>query len=163
MTVIPTGTGWLHLAVVLDLYSRRVIGWAMGNERNQVLSLAALRMAIAHRRPPAGLLHHSDQGSAYLGTLYQAQIARLGALASRSRKGNAYDNAVVESFFSNLKNELVNHCKFAMREQAGAEIFDYIEIFYNRQRAHATLQYMSPVEYEALRPVSEYDCPENPG
>jgi transposase InsO family protein len=163
MTVIPTAAGWLHLAVMLDLYSRRVVGWAMGNERGQALSLAALRMATAHRRPKAGLLHHSDQGSAYVGTLYQAQIAQLGAIASMSRKGNAYDNAVVESFFGNLKNELVHHRVFATREQARAEIFDYIEIFYTRQRAHASLQYVSPVDYENSMPVLEKICPENPG
>ena len=163
MTVIPTAAGWLHLAVMLDLYSRRVVGWAMGNERGQALSLAALRMAMVHRRPKAGLLHHSDQGSAYVGSIYQAQIAKLGAIASMSRKGNAYDNAVVESFFSNLKNELVHHRTFATRDQARAEIFDYIEVFYNRQRAHATLQYMSPVDYENSRRVPDSTCPENPG
>lgn len=163
MTVIPTGTGWLHLAVVLDLHSRRVVGWAMGNERNQALSLAALRMAIAQRRPAPGLVHHSDQGSAYVGALYQGEIRRLGAIASMSRKGNAYDNAVVESFFGNLKNELVHHRRFATREQARSEIFDYIEIFYNRQRAHATLQYVSPVDYENSNQVARLNCPENPG
>lgn len=163
MTVIPTGAGWLHLAVMLDLYSRRVVGWAMGNERGQALSLAALRMAIDHRQPKAGLIHHSDQGSAYVGTLYQAQIAQLGAVASMSRKGNAYDNAVVESFFGNLKNELVHHRSFATRDQARAEIFDYIEIFYNRQRAHATLQYMSPIDYENARRVTDSIRPVNPG
>lgn len=163
MTVIPTGAGWLHLAVILDLYSRRVVGWAMGNERSQALGLAALRMAVEHRRPSAGLLHHSDQGSAYVGALYKAHLEQIGAIASMSRKGNAYDNAVVESFFGNLKNELVHHCAFATREQARAEIFDYIEIFYNRQRAHATLQYMSPADYENLPVVLENNCPENPG
>ena len=163
MTVIPTGTGWLHLAVMLDLYSRRIIGWAMGNERGQALSLAALQMAIENRRPKAGLLHHSDQGSAYVGTLYQAKIAQLGAIASMSRKGNAYDNAVVESFFGNLKNELVHHRTFATRDQARSEIFDYIEIFYNRQRAHASLQYVSPVDYENSRRVTDSIRPENPG
>lgn len=163
MTVIPTAAGWLHLAVMLDLYSRRVVGWAMGNERGQALSLAALRMAIENRRPEPGLLHHTDQGSAYVGTLYQAQIAQLGAIASMSRKGNAYDNAVVESFFGNLKNELIHHRIFATREQARAEIFDYIELFYNRHRAHATLQYMSPVDYENARRVTDSIRPENPG
>jgi putative transposase len=133
MTVIPTGAGWLHLAVLLDLYSRRVVGWAMGNERSQALSLAALRMA------------------------------KLRAIASMSRKGNAYDNAVVESFFGNLKNELVHHRTFATRDQARAEIFDYIEVFYNRQRAHATLQYMSPVDYENARRAIDSIRPENPG
>jgi transposase InsO family protein len=163
MTVIPTGAGWLHLAVVLDLFSRRVVGWAMGNERGQALSLAALRMAIEHRDPTPGLLHHSDQGSAYVGALYREQLDQMGAIVSMSRKGNAYDNAVVESFFGNLKNELVHHRRFATREQARAEIFDYIEVFYNRQRAHATLQYMSPVDYEKARQVSDLIRPENPG
>ena len=163
MTVIPTAAGWLHLAVMLDLYSRRVVGWAMGNERGQALSLAALRMAIQNRRPEPGLLHHTDQGSAYVGALYQAQIAQLGAIASMSRKGNAYDNAVVESFFGNLKNELIHHRIFATRDHARAEIFDYIEIFYNRQRAHATLQYMSPVDYENSRRVTDSIRPVNPG
>jgi putative transposase len=163
MTVIPTAAGWLHLAVMLDLYSRRVVGWAMGNERGQALSLAALRMAIAHRRPTAGLLHHSDQGSAYVGALYRAQLEQIGATLSMSRKGNAYDNAVVESFFSNLKNELVHHRRFVTREQARAEIFDYMEVFYNRQRAHATLQYLSPVEYENSNRVAQKTCPENRG
>jgi putative transposase len=148
MTVIPTGTGWLHLAVVLDLFSRRIVGWAMGNQRNQVLSISALRMAIEQRRPRAGLVHHSDRGTAYVGTLYQANLVRIGAMLSMSRKGNCYDNAVVESFFGNLKNELVHHRTFASRDEARTAIFDYIEVFYNRQRAHATLQYLSPVDYE---------------
>jgi putative transposase len=163
MTVIPTAAGWLHLAVLLDLHSRRVVGWAMGNERGQALSLAALRMAIVHRRPTAGLLHHSDQGSAYVGALYRAQLEQIGATLSMSRKGNAYDNAVVESFFSNLKNELVHHRRFVTREQARAEIFDYMEVFYNRQRAHATLQYMSPVEYENSKRGAQLNRPENQG
>ena len=163
MTVIPTGGGWLHLAVMLDLYSRRIVGWAMGNERSQALSLAALRMAIEHRRPKAGLLYHSDRGSAYGGALYQAQIQQVDAVASMSRKGDAYDNAVVDSFFGNLKNELIHHRIFGTRDQARAEIFDYIEIFYNRRRAHATLQYVSPAEYENSRRVAEKTCPENPG
>jgi putative transposase len=148
MTVVPTGSGWLHLAVMMDLFSRRVVGWAMGNKRSQALSLSALRMAINQRRPRAGLLHHSDQGSAYIGALYQSELARHGATISMSRKGNCYDNAVVESFFSNLKNELTHHQRFASREQARTAIFDYIELFYNRQRAHATLRYSSPVDYE---------------
>lgn len=163
MTVIPTRAGWLHLAVLLDLYSRRVVGWAMGSQRTQALSLAALRMAIEQRRPAPGLLHHSDQGSQYVGSLYQEQLAQQGFVASMSRKGNAYDNAVVESFFGNLKNELVHHRDFATREEARSEIFDYMELFYNRRRAHATLQYMSPVDYEDSHRVTESNCPGNPG
>lgn len=151
LTFIPTRAGRLYLAVLLDLFSRRIIGWAMGNQHTQALSLAALRMAIEQRRPDAGVLHHSDQGSQYVGSAYREQLRRFGFVASMSRKGNAYDNAVVESFFSNLKNELIHHRRFATREQARAEIFDYIELFYNRQRAHAYLQYRSPVEYENAR------------
>lgn len=163
MTVISTRTGWLHLAVLLDLHSRRVVGWAMGSQRNQALSLAALRMAIDHRRPEAGLLHHSDQGSAYVGAIYRAHLDRHGFVASMSRKGNAYDNAVVESFFSNLKNELVHHRNFASRDEARAQIFDYIEVFYNRQRAHAALQYLSPVDYERRQQVPDSIRPGNRG
>jgi putative transposase len=163
MTLIATGGGWLHLAVILDLYSRRVVGWAMGHERSQALSLKALNMAVEQRKPARGLLHHSDQGSAYVGVLYRGQLDRIGAIVSMSRKGNAYDNAVVESFFSNLKNELVHHRRFASRDEARAEIFDYIELFYNRQRAHATLRFLSPVEYENVNRVAIQTCPENPG
>lgn len=163
MTLIPTGTGWLHLAVLLDLFSRRVVGWAMGNERSQALSLSALRMAVDQRKPMAGLMHHSDQGSAYVGTLYRSQLDRIGAMVSMSRKGNCYDNAVVESFFGNLKNELVHHRRFGSRDQARAEIFDYIEAFYNRHRAHATLRFMSPMEYEISSRVALQTCPGNPG
>jgi len=163
MTVIPTGGGWLHLAIMLDLYSRRVVGWAMGNERSQGLSLKALRMAIEQRRPGKGLLHHSDQGSAYVAGLYRSQLERIGAVISMSRRGNCYDNAVVESFFGNLKNEMIHHRRFASREQARAEIFDYIEVFYNRHRAHTTLRFLSPVEYENANRVVVQTCPENPG
>lgn len=162
-TVIPTGTGWLHLAVLLDLYSRRVVGWAMGNDRSQVLSLAALEMAIEQRQPMPGLLHHSDQGSAYVGADYQLQLQRIGAEISMSRKGDCFDNAVVESFFGNLKNEMVHHCRFQTREEARAAIFDYVELFYNRQRAHATLEFVSPVDYEELRSDVTQTCPGNPG
>lgn len=162
-TVIPTGTGWLHLAVLLDLYSRRVVGWAMGNNRSQVLSLAALEMAIEQRQPMPGLLHHSDQGSAYVGADYQLQLQRIGAEISMSRKGDCFDNAVVESFFGNLKNEMVHHCRFQTREEARAAIFDYIELFYNRHRAHATLEFVSPADYEELRSDVTQTCPGNPG
>lgn len=148
MTVVPTGTGWLHLAVIMDLYSRRIVGWAMGSQRGQALALQALQMAIDQRDPAPGLLHHTDQGSAYTGAEYHALLGKIGAKASMSRRGNCYDNAVIESFFSNLKNELTHHRQFFSREEARAAIFDYMELFYNRQRAHATLQYVSPVEYE---------------
>lgn len=163
ITYVPTRTGWLYLAVLLDLHSRRVIGWAMANRITQDLSLAALEMAIEQRRPGPGLLHHSDQGSQYTAKDYRDRLRALGITASMSRKGNPYDNAVVESFFSNLKNELTHHRSFANQNQARSEIFDYIEIFYNRKRAHATLQYMSPVAYEKRSNDAQLNCPSNPG
>ena len=114
-------------------------------------------------RPVTGLLHHSDQGSQYAARQYRERLAQLGFTASMSRKGNAWDNAVVESFFSNLKNELTHNRTFQTREQARSEIFDYIEIFYNRQRAHATLQYMSPEDYESMSNGAQLNRPANPG
>jgi transposase InsO family protein len=149
ITYIPTRAGWLYLAILLDLYSRKIVGWAMSNRPTQEIVLSALTMAIDHRRPAKGLLHHTDQGVQYSATRYQTKLAELGITASMSRKGNAWDNAVAESFFSNLKNELVYHRDFKTREQARSEIFDYIEIFYNRQRVHSTLQYVSPTVYES--------------
>lgn len=163
MTVVATGSGWLHLAVVLDLFSRRVVGWAMGHKRDQVLGLSALQMALDLRHPEAGLIHHSDRGTAYVGSEYQAKLHQIGADISMSGKGNCYDNAVVESFFGNLKNELVHHCRFATREEARTKIFDYIEVFYNRQRAHATLRFLSPVAFENLSDVALQPCPGKPG
>lgn len=163
MTVVATGTGWLHLAILLDLFSRRVVGWAMGNKRSQDLSLNALQMALDLRQPDAGFIHHSDRGSAYIGADYQAKLLQIGAEISMSRKGNCYDNAVVESFFGNLKNELVHHQRFATREEARARIFDYIEVFYNRQRAHATLRFLSPIEFENVSLGALQPCPGNPG
>ena len=148
ITFIPTRAGWLYLAVLLDLYSRRVVGWAMADRITQDLTRGALQMAIEQRRPAAGLLHHTDQGRQYAAQKYQDLLRRRGMLASMSRKGEALDNAVAESFFSTLKNELVHHCDFMTRDQARTEIFDYIELFYNRRRAHATLRYMSPIDYE---------------
>lgn len=147
-TFIHTRAGWLHLAAILDLYSRRVVGWSMGVQNNQQLTLAALEMALLHRAPEQGLIHHSDQGSCYVGALYQASLARHGIRSSMSAKGNAYDNAVAESFFSTLKNELVHHRDFHTREEARAEIFEFIELFYNRQRLHQTLGYVSPAQFE---------------
>ena len=148
ITYVPTRSGWLYLAVLLDLHSRRVVGWAMANRMTQSLSLGALDMAILQRQPGPGLMHHSDQGAQYTAKDYRDRLSDLKIIASMSRKGNPYDNAVVESFFSNLKNELIHHRSFNNQTQARSEIFDYIEIFYNRKRAHATLKYMSPVDYE---------------
>jgi putative transposase len=147
-TFIPTREGWLHLAVLIDLYSRRVVGWSMGDKINQTLANDALMMAIQHRKPKLGLIHHSDRGVLYGTASYQAILNHHGMMQSQSKKGDCYDNAVAESFFANLKNELTWHCRFKTRDEAKAAIFDYIEMFYNRQRLHQTLDYVSPVWYE---------------
>lgn len=148
MTFIPTREGWLHLAVLLDLYSRRVVGWAMGANANRSLAIGALTMAIRHRAPRPGLIHHTDQGTLYATSAYRAILAEHGMVQSMSRKGDCYDNAVAESFFSNLKNELTWHRTFESRDEARRAIFDYIELFYNRNRLHQTLDYVAPIAYE---------------
>jgi transposase InsO family protein len=153
MTFIRTRTGYLHLAVLLDLYSRRVVGWSMSEQPTLAVALDALSMALLARRPASGLIHHSDQGPLYSARRYRDTLEAHGLTASMSGKGNAYDNAVAESFFSNLKNELVHHCDFASREAARSAIFDYIEIFYNRQRLHQTLGYVSPALFEKMKVV----------
>lgn len=154
MTFIRTRAGFLHLAVLLDLYSRKVVGWAMGEQPNLALVMNALVMALKQRLPQSGLIHHTDQGPLYSARAYRQQLNAYGMRPSMSGKGNTYDNAVAESFFSNLKNELVHHCDFANREEARAAVFDYIECFYNRQRLHQTLDYVSPVEFERRKGVS---------
>ncbi|SPP66279.1 IS3 family transposase [Nitrospira lenta] len=148
MTHVPTRAGWLYVAVLLDLYSRRAIGWAMSARPDQQLTLDALAMAVRQRRVRPGLIHHSDQGAQYSCLAYQRQLVRLGMIPSMSRKGNCYDNAVAESFFSTLKNELVHHQAYHTREEASREIFAFIEGFYNRQRLHQSLAYLSPLEFE---------------
>lgn len=148
MTFIRTRAGWLYLAVLLDLYSRRVVGWSMGNRPNEALTLGALNMAIAQRAPKTGLIHHTDQGAIYRSQRYCEKMNHVGILPSMGSKGSAYDNAVAESFFSNLKNELIHHVDFSSRESARSAIFSYIELFYNRQRIHQTLGYVSPVAFE---------------
>jgi transposase InsO family protein len=151
VTFIPTREGMLYLAVLLDLHSRRVVGWCMSERINQPLVSDALTMAIEHRQPAPGLIHHSDQGTIYASGAYRAVLKTHGMVPSMSRKGDPYDNAVVESFFGNLKNELTWHHTFRTRDQARAAIFDYIEVFYNRQRLHQTLNYVSPMQYENER------------
>jgi putative transposase len=150
ITFVPTQQGWLYLAVVLDVCSRSVVGWAMSDRPQQELASAALAMAVARRRPQAGTIHHSDQGSQYTSKAYRQQLADAGLVASMSRKGMPYDNAMVESFFSSLKQELTHHERFATREEARSKIFDYIEVFYNRQRLHSSLGYRSPAKFERL-------------
>lgn len=148
-TFIPTREGWLFLAVVLDLFSRQVIGWAMSKSNNAELVQDALTMAIWRRGRVEGVIVHSDQGSTYASGAYRKQLARHHLTCSMARKGECLDNAVAESFFGSLKNELVHHEDYATRQQARQSIFEYIEVFYNRQRRHATLSYMTPVEFEA--------------
>lgn len=148
MTFIRTRQGWLYLAMLLDLYSRRVVGWAMGERPDEALTLAALEMAIESRRPLPGLIHHTDQGVIYRGRRYSTRLQDLGMRPSTGTKGSAYDNAVAESFFSNLKNELVHHRVFDTRDAARAALFDYIELFYNRRRLHQSLGYRTPSQCE---------------
>ena len=146
-TYIETGEGWLYLAVVLDLFSRRVIGWAMSETMDATLVETALRMALLGRQPEAGLLHHSDQGSQYTSATYLNYLAAARSQLSMSRVGNCYDNAVMESFFGTLKTECVTG-PFLTRAQARTTIFEYMEVWYNRQRLHSTLGYYSPVAFE---------------
>ena len=149
ITYLATREGWLYLAVVLDLASRRVIGWAMRHTLERGLTLDALRMALASRRPGPGVLHHSDRGSQYACGDYQALLAAHGMACSMSRRGDCWDNAVVESFFATLKTELVEDADWATREEARAAVFEWIEVWYNRARLHSSLGYRSPAEYEA--------------
>lgn len=148
ITYIETGQGWLYLAAVLDLYSRRIVGWAMGDHLRTELPLAALRMAINEQRPAAGLIHHSDRGVQYASTEYRQVIQAGGFRASMSRRADCYDNAPMESFFHTLKTELVHHRQFETRDQAGRDIFAYIEGFYNQTRRHSAIGYISPIEME---------------
>ena len=148
MTFIRTRQGWLHLAVLLDLYSRKVVGWAFGAHANTQLHQQALSMAVTQRKPLAGLIHHTDRGAVYSAAPYRTQLAQTHILQSMNGRKTAYDNAVAESFFSNLKNEWVHHHDFNSREEAGLAIFDYIECFYNTQRMHQSLGYLTPVEME---------------
>ena len=153
-TFIRTRQGFLHLAVLLDLHSRRVVGWGMGDRPNLPPVMSALDMALLHRQPGRGLIHHTDQGTLYAARAYREKLLMHGLRPSMSRRGNCYDNAVAESFFSTLKNELVHYCDFHTRDEARAAIFEYIEIFYNRQRRHQTLGYLSPVQFEQENDVS---------
>jgi transposase InsO family protein len=148
ITYVPTRQGWLYVAVLMDLYSRRIVGWAMDAQLTTTLTLAALEMALRHRRVSAGLLHHSDRGSQYVATPYQQRLVALGIQCSMSRPGNCWDNAVVESFFATLKTELFPGRQYLTHEQARTEIVAYLEGFYNRARRHSTLGYLSPVEFE---------------
>jgi putative transposase len=149
-TYVWTAQGWLYLAVVLDLFSRMVVGWSMAPSQDASLVTQALRMAIARRRPPTGLLHHTDRGSTYTGESYQALLRHAGMVTSMSRTADCYDNAAMESFFHSFKGECLESQSFQTRAQARSATFDYIETFYNRTRRHSTLHYVSPLVYEQL-------------
>jgi len=148
ITYIWTREGWLYLAAILDLYSRRVVGWSMDSYLDRSLALDALGMALKTRRPEVGLVHHSDRGVQYASADYQAQLRTHGIVCSMSRKGDCWDNAVAESFFSTLKAELVHRTDYVSRSHARASIFEYIEVFYNGRRRHSALGYLSPVAHE---------------
>jgi transposase InsO family protein len=147
ITYVDTAEGWLYLAPVLDLFSRKVVGWSMSNHLYSSLVEDALHMAATRRRPAPGLLHHSDRGTQYTSAAYQQQLADLQCQVSMSRTGNCYDNAVMESFFSTLKSECLTG-QFQTRAQARTAIFEFIEVWYNRHRLHSSLGYLSPEEFE---------------
>ena len=148
ITYLWTREGWLYLVVILDLFSRRVVGWALHDRITRQLALDALTMALRHRQPRGGLVHHSDRGSQYASTDYQALLAAHGIVCSMSRRANCWDNAVAESFFSTLKIELAHEADWATQTEARTDVSEYIEIFYNTQRRHSALGYVSPVAFE---------------
>ena len=148
ITYVPTTEGWLYLSAVMDLYSRAIVGWSMSGSLSSTLAQDALQMAIARRQPDAGLLHHSDRGVQYASADYQTLLSDQQMIPSMSGRGNCYDNAAMESFFGTLKSEQVNDQHYHTRTEARQDIFSYIEVFYNRQRRHSTLGYLSPAEFE---------------
>jgi transposase InsO family protein len=148
ITYIQTDEGWLYLAVLIDLYSRAVVGWAMSERMTAQLVNDALMMAVWKRKPQKGLVVHSDRGSQYASELYQKTLKDHQFICSMSRKGNCWDNAPSESFFHTLKTELIHHRRYQNRQEAKQEIFEYIEVFYNRQRRHSTIGYQTPLGYE---------------
>ena len=150
ISYVATAEGWLYLCVVVDLYSRRVVGWSMGTSLGTELVLAAFTMAVIRRRPPRGLMFHSDRGTQYASLAFRKSLARRGMLQSMSRKGECWDNACAETFFKTLKTELIGRLIYRSREEAKAAIFEYIEVFYNRVRLHSYLGYFPPAEFEAL-------------
>jgi putative transposase len=148
ITYISTAEGWLYLAVVMDLYSRRIVGWSMSRWLSRRLVVDALRMALAARRPDGPLIHHSDRGGQYTSDDFREELAKHGIACSMSASANCYDNAVVESFFGLLKRERVNRVRYRTRDEARADLFDYIEVFYNRKRRHGYLGNVSPADFE---------------
>jgi len=149
ITYIPTDEGWLYLSAIIDLFSHRVVGWAMDQTMTKALVIAALDQAIANRSPTADLIHHSDRGSQYASQDYRERLAAAGITMSMSRRGNCHDNACAESFWARLKSELVYRRRFSTRAEAKQAIFEYIEVFYNRTRMHSSIGYMSPEAFEA--------------
>ncbi len=150
ITYVWTNEGWLYLSAILDLCSRAVVGWSMRQTMETSLTLSALQMAVARRRPPPGVLHHSDRGVQYASADYRSMLEQHGMECSMSRKGDCWDNAVAESFFSTIKRELIDDSRWRTREEARAAIFEYIESWYNRERRHSSLGYVSPAEYEGI-------------
>jgi transposase InsO family protein len=148
ITYVWTREGWLYLAALLDLFSRRVVGWATSDNLSTTLALDALAMAVRARKPPQGVIHHSDRGCQYASEDYREALAAAGIRRSMSRKGDCWDNAVAESFFSSIKAELIHDADFHDRRSAAAAIDEYIHVFYNRQRRHSHNDYLSPVEFE---------------
>jgi putative transposase len=160
ITYLPTGEGWLYLAVVLDLCSRAVVGWSMADHMRAELVNQALAMAICQRQPAAGLIMHTDRGSQYGADSYRQLLTQHGMQPSMSRKGNCWDNAVAESFFHTLKTERIYLEDFDTREHAETAVFEYIEVFYNRQRCHSANGYLAPLAYEQVLQTSGILCPE---
>jgi putative transposase len=154
ITYLWTRQGWMYLAVIIDLFSRKVVGWSLRDRMTAELVCEALGSAVEQRRPPAGLIFHSDRGSQYASHVFRRRLWRYRMRQSMSRKGNCWDNAVAESFFATLKKELVRDRPFASRDAARADVFEYIEVFYNRQRAHSLLGYETPTSFEACRKKS---------
>lgn len=149
ITYIRTGEGWLYLSAIVDLFSRRVVGWAMEPRLFDRLTIKALKMALSRRHPPAGLVHQSDRGRQFASGDYLVLLDNAQATVSMSRTGEVFDNAPIESFFATLKTELVHHRRYRTRQEAKSDIFEFIEIFYNRQRIHAALDYKTPLEFES--------------
>ena len=156
MTFIATKEGWLYLAGVIDGYSRRLVGWAMGKEHDTQLVKQALEMARAQRQPGVGLVHHSDRGSEYASKSYQEMLQQRGIVISMSRKGDCYDNALIESFWGTMKAECLKQGIYATHQEAKGALFEYIEVYYNRKRRHSSLGYLSPVDYEKQGRNVEY-------
>jgi transposase InsO family protein len=160
ITYLPTGEGWLYLAIVLDLCSRAVVGWSMANHMRAELVNQALSMALYQRQPAAGLIMHTDRGSQYGADSYRQLLSQHGIEPSMSRKGNCWDNAVAESFFHTLKTELTYLEEYDTHEDAQTAVFEYIEVFYNRQRCHSANGYLAPLVYEQTLKIHEIFCPE---